>query len=194
MHKKNDLEIIGLVLEGNREEFGEMIHRYQDKAFSLSLGIVHDPIIAEEAVHLSFIKAYENLNRFRKDSKFSTWLYRIVYNVSISLYRYENKFSRDIDPGMVIDLNPEEINEGITILSNTEQKQYINLALKKLSPSEVTLIRGFYLEELDIDELAVITGYSQANIKVKLFRARKKIYEELKYLLQDEVLSLIEKA
>ncbi|MBT3243232.1 MAG: RNA polymerase sigma factor [Bacteroidetes bacterium] len=194
MNDKKDFEVINSVLKGKQEEFGELISRYQDKAYRLSLGIVHDPVLAEEAVHLSFIKAYESLSKFKRGAKFSTWFYRIVYNVSISQYRYEKKFSRNIEPGDVMDLNPEEINDGINFLKTAEQQQYLALALEKLSPSESTLIRSYYLEDLDIDELIEITGLSRSNIKVKLFRARKKIYQELENLLKDEVLSLIEQA
>ena len=86
---------------------------------------------------------------------------------------------------------PNEINAGWDYLNNSDRKKYLELALEKLEPEESVIIFNYYHEEMSIKELSDITGLSDSNIKIKLFRARKKLYKELQFMLKDEVESLI---
>ncbi|MCK5820237.1 MAG: RNA polymerase sigma factor [Bacteroidales bacterium] len=194
MQQKKDIEIIASVLKGNTNDFGLLIDRYQDKAFRLSISILKNEDEAQEITHMAFIKAYENLGRFKNEAKFSTWFFRIVYNLCISHHRYEQKFSRDISPEETADLAPAELNEGIKYLNRKEQQKYIARAFECLASDDLVLVKGYYMEDLDMNELAAITGLSISNVKVKLFRARKRLYLELEKCLKDELMSLIEEA
>jgi len=194
MQSFTDIEIIKSVLKGNKDHFAFLIDRYQDKAYSLCLSILKNEDDAQETLHLCFIKAYENLSRFRSNAKFSTWFYRICYNQCISDKRYSNKFNRNLDPVDQPDLSPIELNQGISYLSLNEQRKYIQLALDELNSTEEFLIQSHYLEQLDLKEIAEISGLSMSNVKVSMHRARKKMYINLEKLLKDELLTLIEKA
>jgi len=194
MQNNKDFDIIASVLKGKTDNFGLLIDRYQDKAYRLSMSILKNDDHAQEATHLAFIKAYENLGRFKKEAKFSTWLFRIVYNVCISHQRYEQKFSRDILPDERPDLSPEELNEGLNYLKREEQQRYIARAFECLASDELVLVKGYYLEGQEMKELAAITGLSLSNVKIKLFRARKKLYHELEGCLKNELMTLIEKS
>lgn len=193
MQTISDNELITSILGGQKENFGLLIDRYQDPAFRLSVSLLKDTTEAEEATHLAFIKAYENLGRFRKEARFSTWLYRIVYNVCVNHQRYEKRFSRQIEPEEVADLSPAELNDGWSYLKQEEQKKYLQQALDTLPFDEQFLIRGYYLEDLELAELVQITGLSMSNVKVKLHRCRKKLYLELERCLQNELMTLMEK-
>ncbi len=83
----NDTEIINQVVGGNQQAYALLVNRYQEYVFTLVLRIVKNREDAEEVSQDVFIKAYKNLNSFRGDSKFSTWLYTIVNNTGISFLR-----------------------------------------------------------------------------------------------------------
>lgn len=186
-----DLDIISKVLGGNIDAFEFLVLKYQDKTYGFCFKLLKDADKAAEAAHLSFIKAFENLKNFRKDSNFSTWLYRIAYNICLDQFRYEKRFIRETEPDAQTDWSNDEINAGIDYLSAAERKKYLGMALQKISIEEKALIFNFYEEEMSIKELAEITGLSPSNVKVKLYRVRKKLYIELEKVLKDEVASLL---
>jgi len=186
-----DSEIIKKVLDGNTDAFEYLLVRYQDKTFGFCYKILKDEDKATEAAHLSFIKAYENLGRFRMDSSFSTWFYRIAYNICLDQLRYEKKMVRPSETDTHEDWAPSEINAGMDYLSGEERKKYLDMAMRSLGPVEKALIFNYYEEEMSINELSEITELSPANVKIRLFRARKKLYKELETLLKDEVSSLL---
>jgi len=127
--------------------------------------------------HITFLKAFRSLKSFRKKSTFSTWLYRIVYNTSISLVRSrKNKIlSLEDFPADVIDfmrITPDE---------DEAEREYknslVSFALQKIGDEERGIITLHYYDELSIEEMSAVTGISRANIRVKLFRARQKMTE-----------------
>ena len=191
MVSKKDSEVIKDVLKGDIDAFEILVIKYQKKTFGFCFKMLKDEDKAIEAAHLSFIKAYENLSRFRMDSSFSTWFYRIAYNICLDQLRYDKKIVRSDITETNEDWAPHEINAGLDYLSTSERKKYLDLALKKLDPQEKALIFNYYEEEMSINELSEISGLSGSNVKIRLFRARKKLYRELEKLLKEEVNSLV---
>jgi RNA polymerase sigma-70 factor (ECF subfamily) len=191
MTLNQDTEIIKLVLGGNTDAFGSLVVKYQNKTYGFCYKLLKDEDKATEAAHLSFVKAYENLGRLRMDSSFSTWFYRIAYNICLDQLRYDKKMVRTSETDPDEEWAPHEINAGMDYLSNEERKKYLDIALQKLSPVEKVLIFNYYEEEMSINELSEITEFSPANVKIRLFRARKKLYKNLETLLKDEVASLL---
>ena len=86
-----DNHYINEVLNGNTNAFGYFIRTYQNKAFGLAVSIVKSEEYAKDVVQESFIKVYSSLSNFRNESKFSTWLYRIVVNTSLSFIKLEKR-------------------------------------------------------------------------------------------------------
>jgi RNA polymerase sigma-70 factor (ECF subfamily) len=84
-----------------------------------------------------------------------------------------------------------EISRDLNYLASEDQTRYINLALAKLPEEDSAIVTLFYLNESSVEEVSEITGLSESNVKVKLHRSRKKLYEELKQLLNNEVNTLI---
>ena len=132
---------------------------------------------AEEIAQDSFLKAYRSLKSFKRKSSFATWLYRIVYNTSISSVRVKKKgvLSLNDFPADVIDFMGSNTSE------EDAEKEYrcalVNFALQKISEEERGLISLYYYEEMSADEISDVTGISKSNIKVKLFRSRQKMLE-----------------
>jgi len=177
MEYKGDIYYIDLVLRGNLNAFSFIIDRHKDRMFNLAFRICGNREEAEEVAQDAFLKAFRSLKSFRKKSTFSTWLYRIVYNTSISLVRSrKNKIlSLEDFPADVIDfmrITPDE---------DEAEREYknslVSFALQKIGDEERGIITLHYYDELSIEEMSAVTGISRANIRVKLFRARQKMTE-----------------
>ncbi len=165
------------ILEGDSEEFRQLITKYKDMAYSIAMSVIKDEFHAEEIIQDSFIIAYEKLSTFKGDSKFSTWFYRIVINESFKLAKkHKTEFVDFVETMPEIS---EEINNALLNLKLDDQKYFINEALKKISSKESLVLRLFYLDEISIEEISGITGWSSSNIKVILHRART----NLKFIL-----------
>lgn len=176
------------VLDGQTEEFRYFIKEYKDLAFSVAFSVVKNEFTAAEVVQESFVKAYENLKSFKGQSKFSTWLCRIVINESFKIARKEKRTVSENGIVAIKDYqeNPVVFDE----LKETEQKYYINECLNRLPANECLVLRLFYLAENSIKEICEMTGWSESNVKVHLHRGRKNMHEMLERILNTEVKSL----
>lgn len=175
------------VKSGDVEAFRYFVRQYQHMAFSVALSVVKDEFLAEEVVQEAFINVYNKLDSFKGKSKFSTWLYRIVIN----------KAFRSLDKQKKLAYEPIEDNEmafnqeSYEPLSKDEQRFYINETLQQMPPKESLALRLFYLEEMSMEELQDVTGWSLSNVKVILHRARKRFYTLINALLKTEVNSIL---
>ncbi|MCK4663219.1 MAG: RNA polymerase sigma factor [Bacteroidales bacterium] len=185
-----DEQYIDEILKGNTEAYSFLVEKYKKYTYSLAYRIVRNNEDAEEIAQDAFIKAYKSLKQFNRKSKFSTWLYKIVYNTAISKLRKKKIEISDIYSETIENTNTIDNINGNSNLETSEKKKFIEKALNNLPYDENILITLYYLNEKSIDEIKQITNYSIPNIKVKLHRARKKLYAELKLLLKDELISL----
>ena len=175
MDYRNDTYYIEQVLEGNINAFSHLVDRHKDKAYNLAFRICGNREEAEEIAQDAFIKAYRSLKNFRKKSSFATWLYRIVYNTAISLVRTRKQrilaleeFPADAADFLGFSRNEEEAGEDY-------RNSLINFALQKIPEEDRGLITLYYYDDLDTEEISKITGINKTGIKVRLFRARKKM-------------------
>ena len=187
MDNRNDTYYIEQVLEGKINAFSYLVDRHKDKAYNLAFRICGNREEAEEIAQDAFIKAYRSLRNFRNKSSFSTWLFRIVYNTSISLVRSRKKgvlaieeFPADAVDFLGINRNEEEAAEDY-------RNSLINFALQKISEDDRGLITLYYYDDLDTEEISKITGISKSGIKVRLFRARKKMADIIAKVEQKNV-------
>ncbi len=178
---------IDKVISGDLSAYTYLVDKHKDMAFSVALRIVRNREDAEEIVQDAFVKAYQNMDAFRNKSKFSTWLYRIVFNAAISRTRKKSLESTDLDSFVIDNYSTDEIKENINKLDSSEQIKLVNKLIDKLPPLEYTLINLYYKEECSIDEISEITGLTDSNVKVKLHRIRKKLYSELQQILNIEL-------
>jgi len=177
MDYKGDIFYIEQILAGNINAFSYIVDRHKNKAYNLSFRICGNHEVAEELTQDSFLKAYRSLRNFKMKSSFATWLYRIVYNTTISYVRIKKKgvLSLEDFPADATDFIGKSTSE------EEAEREYrnslINFALQKINDEERGLISLFYYEEMSTDEISDVTGISKSNIKVKLFRARQKMIE-----------------
>ena len=177
MDYKGDIFYIGQILEGNSNAFSYIVERHRNKAYNLAFRMCGSHEEAEELAQDSFLKAYRSLKSFKMKSSFSTWLYRIVYNTTISQLRAKKKGILSLEDF------PADATDFIGTNTSEEEaeKEYrnslVNFALQKISEDERGLISLYYYDEMSTDEISEVTGISKSNIKVKLFRARQKMLE-----------------
>lgn len=189
-HQQDNI-YISKVLEGDRNAFAYLVDKYKTMVYSLALRLVKDREEAEEISQDSFIKAYQSLASFKGKAKFSSWLYRIVYNTAISKLRQQPAGRVSLDESNIADTLYIESKQNYDALSAGERKKYLEKALESLDMDEKMLVILYYYEERDLDEIATIAGLTKTNTKVKLYRARKKMLIVLKSYLKEETYNLL---
>jgi len=191
MDMNSDQIYIDKVLSGDTNAFAYLINKYKDMTYTIAIKIVKSHEDAEEVAQDSFLKAYEKLNTFKGNAKFSTWLYTIVYRNSISKIRKKKVTTSDIDDYVIDNHSEGDEFPQIEAMKNEEQQKYVREAIDKLPEKDALLITLFYMNDNSIEEIEEITGLSQSNVKVKLFRARKKLNQELSLLLKEELKTIL---
>lgn len=181
----DDEIIIDKVLGGEKEFYNQLIEKHKSYAFTIALNVLNNREDAEEVAHDSFIKAYQSLTSFNRQSKFSTWLYRIVFNTAISCKRKQKGKKESLDTVKYT------YSEGSSSeMESQDQKRFIRQALSLLPEIDRNVLTLFYLKEFSLEEIAEITNMSFNTAKVRLHRARKKLADEMKTILKEEALNL----
>ncbi len=190
--KFSDIELIEQTLQGNQAAYADLVKRHQRFVFTLAMRFTKTREDAEEVAQDSFIKAYRSLQNFQGQSKFSTWLYSIVYTTAMTFLR-----KRKLDTSSIDDENNhlqiENQSGGFKndLAENKSRSYYVNQAIEQLLPDDAMIITLFYKGEQSLEEIAVTLGIEPNNVKVKLFRARQRLKERLERNLKHEVSELI---
>lgn len=175
MKDRNEKELVQRIMEGDPEAFAILLNQHQDAVHSLILQIVSSPEDAEELTQDVFIKAFNKIETFRGDAGISTWLYRIAYNTAISSTRKRKQTNITLDEKIMNNI-PDDMVDGILNEEADEMLlQKMEDAINKLKPEEKALLSLYYNQEKPVNEIAKITQLTAANVKIKLFRTRKKI-------------------
>ncbi len=180
-----------LVLAGDASKFSWFVDRYKGMAFSIAYRIVNSREDAEEIVQDAFLKAFKSLGKFRQGSKFSTWFYRIVVNTALTKTRSAMPRPDSFDEGVVEDLLVENVDSAYHNLDTAERKAVVNDAMDRLSVEDRLLLTLYYLNENSIGEITEITGIARENVKMKLYRARNRMYKVLNGKLKSEISSVL---
>jgi RNA polymerase sigma-70 factor (ECF subfamily) len=183
----SDDGIIENIGKGEKRQFALLIDRYKDRAMTLAVRMVRNREDAEEIVQDAFVRAYNGLEKFQGSAKFSTWLYRIVYNLCLT------KIGRNKTVPAAVDVNDAEETifedeEGIDPHTELESKQLIALVrtiIDAMPERYASVLSLFYFQELSYDEICNVTQLPLGTVKAHLFRARNmlqsRIMQELKH-------------
>ncbi|HOX83296.1 MAG TPA: sigma-70 family RNA polymerase sigma factor [Chryseolinea sp.] len=185
MTNEEEFQCIDRVLAGDQQAYAILVDKHKYYAFSIAMKVLQNKVEAEEVAQDAFVKAFHHLSKFNREAKFSTWLYRIVFNTAISAKRKNRQIFQSIE-NTIVEYNPG--SEGT--LESTDKKKYVNQAMAKLSDADRTALSLFYLEEFSLDEIAAITNLAANTIKVRIHRARQRMADELTLILKQEALTL----
>jgi RNA polymerase sigma factor (sigma-70 family) len=183
MKYQDDNYYIDRVLGGDVSAYALLVAKHKNLVFSIALKILNNREDAEEIAQDCFLKAFQALNTFEKKSKFSTWLYRIVYNAAISKTRKKRLELVPMDNYVVNNYTEHHVAAEVDEIDPEEQKAMIERAMERLTDDESLLITLFYKGENSIEDISNITGLSMSNVKVRLHRIRKKLHDELALMM-----------
>lgn len=187
MNRNTDQYYIDKTMQGDTQAFGVLVERYQDFIFTVVLRMLKIREEAEEIAQDAFIKAFESLSSFRGESKFSSWLYSIAYRKALDRLRKNKKYVATELIEEITEGNLESIENALGYLEDQERKQIIQECIAQLPEEEAAIITFYYFEDQSVKEVAVITGLSEDNIKIKLYRSRKKLFTLLKHFVLPEI-------
>ncbi|MBP7294300.1 MAG: sigma-70 family RNA polymerase sigma factor, partial [Bacteroides sp.] len=169
MSQLNDISLVAqVVVFKNTKAFDELVKKYQSpiRRFFLNL-TCGDSELSDDLAQDTFIKAYTNIASFKNLSSFSTWLYRIAYNIFYDYIR-SRKETNDLDAREVDAISSVEQD-------NLGQKMDVYQSLKTLKEIERTCITLFYMEDVSIEKIAGITGCPVGTVKSHLSRGKEKL-------------------
>jgi len=191
VNKTDDIYYIEAVRNGNIQAFSYLVEKYQKLVYTLALKLLKKPEDAEELAQDTFIKAFQKLDTYEGKSKFSTWLYSITYNACISELRKRRIEFKLLDDRLITDQDEQKMNDYYRETKKEDQEKYLTLALEKLPEDDQVLVTLYYYENQSMDEISTITGLSVSNVKIKIHRARKRMYSLLQEMLKEEIYSLL---
>jgi RNA polymerase sigma-70 factor (ECF subfamily) len=214
----NDLEInvINKIKNGDINSFEQLIEKYKDKAFSLSLRILKNREDAEDSLQEAFIKAFRAIlnNQFEERSMFSTYLYRIVYNTALDFYKRhksrnynlifidEKNLQDENDDGdfagfeLKIDKerfrSPGAFKTDKRVLDN-ELQNLVNNFLSEIPEKYSVILTLFYINDLSHEEISEVLRVPLGTVKNRIFRAKEKLKEIItKTYTGQSIIELIE--
>ena len=211
-----DIEIINNVKSGNVNSFSELVDRYKDKSYSLVIKILKDRIEAEDCLQDIFLKVFNSITNevFEGKSKFSTYLYSIVYNTAVDYYKKIKKKTFNIvsidvlyrnyklGDELLMNLNESKIDKNMILAGTDFQPEkkmleseiqfLISEYIKNIPEHYSVILNMFYINELSHEEISEILKIPIGTIKNRIFRAKEKLRELLlKKLSLEELLEYV---
>lgn len=192
-----DAELVERAQDGDREAFGQLVKRYQEKVYSICYGKVKDEQDAMDVTQDVFVKVFRYLENFEQESSFYTWLYRITVNTSIDFLRKQSRKAQvDYDDS----IKSEEDVEGNELLmpsrlgvnpdeafGRKELRQKMLEALESLSEKHRTILNLREVEGLSYKEMAEVLDISKGTVMSRLYHARQYFQEALDDYLDESV-------
>ncbi len=188
--RESDAELVRRVQQGDKHAFDLLVLKYQHKIAKLVSRYVKDPSEALDVTQEAFIKAYRALPRFRGDSAFYTWLYRIAINTAKNYLVAQSRRPSTVDltnqEGEQLSAEDllQETETPENLLSRDEVKETISRAMDSLPEDLKTAITLRELEGLSYDEIARVMECPIGTVRSRIFRAREAIDKQLKPLLE----------
>ena len=178
MKNLTDFEIIESVKKGNQSDYALIIDRYKNKAFSLLVRMLKNEMEAEEVLQDCFLKAFNALGKFRQDSKFSTWFYRIVYNTALTRLSAKKR-KIETEMSSVDDHLNLKSEYDFQLSEKKDLSKFVHKIIEQLPVNYASVINMFYLENMSCEEIAEVMDITANNVKVMLYRSRNALKDLL---------------
>ncbi len=177
---------------GDIEAFNTLVLKYQDRIAKLIYKNIKDIETTKDLCQEVFLKAYKALPKFKGDSAFYSWLYRIAINCCIDYMRQQNRrqtvlfddLTPEPDDLLLISKQPSPSDQ----VEMTELGEIIQEAVKQLPPKQQRVFRLRYDQMLQMKEIAVVTNRSEGTVKTHLYHAHRRLRELLRPYLENRPL------
>ncbi len=151
--------------------FEDIYKIYWQKAFRLCMGYVNDTDLAKDLTQETFIKVFKQLSKFENKSSIGTWIFRIASNTCLRQIQKENRMPKSEFP--------LEMREEIIETNIEKELQFLYKCISDLQEIDRIII-SLNLEGISQKEIAKIVGFSEGNIRVKIYRIKEKLIEKFK--------------
>lgn len=173
--KSEHSDVVQAILAGDKNRFAEVVEQHKNLVYSILLRMTDDHDEANDLAQEVFIKVFRQLKQFKGKSKLSTWIYKIAYFHGLSYLRKRKRWFTDAN-NVEIQAS-DNINEEIAL---DELKGHVSECIRSLKPLERTAITLFYLEEMQVKEVAEIMNITESYVKVTVHRAKQSLKEMIK--------------
>jgi RNA polymerase sigma factor (sigma-70 family) len=174
----SDAQAIEATKTGNIAAFTHLVEKYQYLAYSIVRKVIRNKEEAEEITQDIFLQAFKKIDELRDPDKFKPWLCRIALNSALSKYNKQKPIHINVEY-LTENINETVVNEAIATMEEDSRKRIIQQAFQVLQPDDRILLELYYLEEMSLREVSEITQLSLNNVKIKLYRIRKRLYSIL---------------
>ena len=173
-----DSYLVERCLQGDRSAFSVLVERYKGQIYSVAYSMTHNHADADDLSQEAFIKAYENLRRFRLGTNFRSWLYRIAVNLCIDHLRRAKRVTADcLDDHSEIATqygsDPQQNMESDELMEN------IMVAVDSLPENQRTVVVLREMQGIGLKEIAEVMKCSESTVRWRLHYARKKLQKKL---------------
>jgi len=152
-----------------QEQFTNLYNEYGEGIKKLCLGYTGDAVLAQDLLQETFIAVWNNMQKFRGDSKWSTWIYRIAANTCLAHLRKKKDTVMDV-ANSALAMLPDEVN------TKEQEIQLLYKCISRLAETD-RLIITLVMEDKPYEEIAAITGITANNLRVKIYRIKKQLTE-----------------
>jgi RNA polymerase sigma factor (sigma-70 family) len=174
---KNDYQLVLKAREGNQKAYADLMQRYKDSIYFMSLKMVNNREDAMDITVETFAKAFEKLDKYQPDYAFSTWLFRVATNNCIDFLR-----KKKLNTVSINQMNDDEDERPLQIKADTlnpeetsikkQQSEELKVLIESLPPRYRNLLTLRYFDELSYEEIAVQLDLPLGTVKAQLFRAK----------------------
>ncbi|WP_312114744.1 RNA polymerase sigma factor [Brevibacillus reuszeri] len=172
---QDDTELVRLALEEDHQAYARLVDKYKGKIFSFLYRMLGQPEDAQDMAQEIFTKAYFQLHKFRTDSNFSAWLYRMAANHCLDELRRQKRSIQTTDEEMeLIDAETPE-----DALLQKEQKQVLLRQVMGLEEEYRSVVVLRYIDQLSYREISEAMAIPMTTVQMRLHRARKKLRDGL---------------
>jgi RNA polymerase sigma-70 factor (ECF subfamily) len=185
-----DQVLVTRVQNGDVAAFDTLVRKYRERLYGIIYNLTSNREDAADLTQEAFIKAFSSINRFKGNSAFFTWLYRIGVNTALShlkrnrfrrFFSLENIQEEGSHAQVLETLAAKHKSEKGALLSELQEK--LNEAMQKLSPKHRTVVVLFEIEGLSHQEIADVVGCSVGTVRSRLHYAKQQLQADLKHFL-----------
>ena len=191
MNPTDEQHLIAGILRKEPISVERFVLSHQDAVFAQSYRILGNKEDAQEAAQDALMKALKQMPIFEGRCKLNTWVYRITYNTCLDMLKKRRRKPKEDDIDGHQEASWSTLEAGLSILEEKEQRGLIETSITQLEETDALLIELYHLQEYPIAELSEITGMTEGAIKVRLFRARKKLALNLERVLPKETIEIL---
>ena len=183
MERAEEAEYIKRAKRGDKDAFTALINAHKNLVYNLALRILKDRQEAEDLTQEVFIQVYENLRFFRGESRFSVWLSKVTYNMSLNRLKALKRLPIAIEDEKLMGAGPiiEASNSPLAEIEEKERREILREAFSRLPEIYQLPIMLRYMQGFSVGEVAEVLNLPQGTVKTRLARAREILRRKLRF-------------